>query len=104
MMLRRLARSARPPRLGAALVATLAALAPLIARTSASAQPGTDPIVRAVSVQGIVEARRAGQASWQPVRLNDGFAVGDTIRVRERSRADLAMLDQSMLRLNDSTS
>src|SRR2546430_16810317 len=31
------------------------------------------------------------------------FRSGDTIRVRERSRADLAMLDQSVLRLNANT-
>jgi tetratricopeptide (TPR) repeat protein len=50
-----------------------------------------------------VEARRAGQVSWQAVRLNDTFVPGDTIRVGQRSRADLAMLDQSVLRLNART-
>ncbi|HSF01967.1 MAG TPA: FecR domain-containing protein, partial [Solirubrobacterales bacterium] len=60
-------------------------------------------MTKAVSVQGSVEARRAGQPSWQPVRLNDTYAPGDVIRVGERSRADLAMLDQSVLRLNANT-
>ncbi len=67
------------------------------------AQTPAPPVARAVSVQGAVEARRAGQASWQPVKLNDTFAPGDTIRIGERSRADLAMLDQSVLRLNANT-
>ncbi len=57
-------------------------------------------IARAVSVQGTVDARRAGQQQWVPVKLNDGFAAGDAIRVGERSRADLALLNQSVLRLN----
>jgi tetratricopeptide (TPR) repeat protein len=77
-----------------------------VAFTSAApalAQPPGGPVVRAVSVQGTVEGRRAGQTSWQSVRLNDTFSPGDTIRVRDRSRADLAMLDQSVLRLNANT-
>jgi len=57
-------------------------------------------IARAVSVQGSVDARRAGQQQWVAVKLNDGFAAGDAIRVGERSRADLALLNQSVLRLN----
>jgi tetratricopeptide (TPR) repeat protein len=47
-----------------------------------------------------VEARRAQAATWQPVKLNDTFCPGDTIRVQERSRANVALLDQSVLRLN----
>jgi hypothetical protein len=66
-------------------------------------QTPSGPVARAVSVQGLVEARRAGQAPWQPVRLNDTFSPGDTIRVHDRSRADIAMLDQSVLRLNANT-
>jgi len=60
-------------------------------------------IARAVSVQGSVDARRVGQQQWVAVKLNDGFAAGDTIRVGERSRADLALLNQSVLRLNAGT-
>ena len=67
------------------------------------AQISGAPVAKAVSVQGLVEARRVGQASWQPVRLNDTFSPGDSIRVHERSRADIAMLDQSVLRLNANT-
>ena len=67
---------------------------------SARAQSCEPQVARAVSVQGTVEARRAQAASWQPVKLNDTFCPGDTIQVQERSRADVAMLDQSVLRLN----
>jgi tetratricopeptide (TPR) repeat protein len=60
-------------------------------------------VARAVSVQGIIELRRAGEAQWQPVKLDDTFRPGDTIRVLERSRADVTLLDQSVLRLNVNT-
>jgi tetratricopeptide (TPR) repeat protein len=68
-----------------------------------SAQVSPAPLARAVSVQGTVEVRRAGTTAWQAARLDEAFAAGDTIRVGERSRADLAMLDQSVLRLNANT-
>ena len=58
---------------------------------------------RAVSVQGTIEAQRVGETQWQPVQLNDRSRTGDQIRVRDRSRADVALLDQSVLRLNANT-
>jgi len=44
-----------------------------------------------------------GDTQWQPVQLNDTYCPGDTLRVQERSRADVAMLNQSVLRLNANT-
>ena len=44
-----------------------------------------------------------GGTQWQPVRLNDTYSPGDTIRVQERSRAALALLDQSVLHLDANT-
>src|SRR5918911_4149176 len=35
--------------------------------------------------------------------LNDTYCPGDTLRVQERSRADVALLNQSVLRLNANT-
>jgi tetratricopeptide (TPR) repeat protein len=61
------------------------------------------PVAKAVSVQGTVESQRAGDTQWQPVQLNDTYCPGDTIRVQERSRADVALLNQSVLRLNANT-
>jgi tetratricopeptide (TPR) repeat protein/opacity protein-like surface antigen len=78
--------------LSVALIASLA--------SSAQAQSCEPQVARAVSVQGTVESRRAQAASWQPVKLNDTFCPGDTIQVKERSRADVALLDQSVLRLD----
>lgn len=75
-------------------------LALLLCTQQALAQAAAVAVARAVSVQGTVETQRVGQAQWQPVALNDAFAPGDTIRVMARSRADIALLDQSVLRLN----
>ena len=75
----------------------------LLAAGSAFAQTAGTSVAKAVSVQGTVEAQRAGQTPWQPVALNDTFRPGDTIRVQARSRADIALLDQSVLRLNANT-
>src|SRR5690349_19164427 len=77
-------------------------LAAVLAATSATAlEP--DRIARAVSVQGTVESQRAGQPEWAKVKLDDVFSAGDTIRVGPRSRAVVALLDRSVLRLGEST-
>ncbi len=60
-------------------------------------------VARAVSVQGTVESRKVDEPQWQPVKLQDTFLPGDTIRVLERSRAAVSLLDQSVLRLNANT-
>ena len=86
-----------------AFVALLVIFAVAASPSSTVAQGVSGAVARAVSVQGTVDARRAGQTSWQPVRLNDTFSAGDTVRIGERSRADLMLLDQSVLRLNAST-
>ena len=39
------------------------------------AQSCERPVARAASVQGTVEVRRGGAASWQPVKLNDKSLV-----------------------------
>lgn len=63
-----------------------------------------DPwVAKAVSVQGAVEVQRVGQAQRQPVKLNDTFCAGDRIEVLERSRADLALANQPILRLDQNS-
>ncbi|HEX9144014.1 MAG TPA: FecR domain-containing protein, partial [Candidatus Binatia bacterium] len=63
-----------------------------------------DPwVAKAVSVQGGVEVRRSGATQWQRVNLNDTFCAGDQLQVLERSRADLALLNQPVLRLDQNT-
>ena len=67
------------------------------ARTATSCDPAP---AKAVSVQGTVETRRGGSGDWQAVKLNDTFCAGDAIRVGDKSRADVALLNQSVLRIN----
>jgi len=86
-----------------ALLITLIVVLALGSPPTSFAQTAGGAVARATSVQGTVEVRRAGQTAWRPVTLNDTFSPGDTIRVLDRSRADIAMLDQSVLRLNANT-
>ena len=60
-------------------------------------------VAKVVSVQGSVEVRRVGETQWQPVKLNDTYCPGDKIRVQERSRADVALVNQPVLRLDQNT-
>jgi tetratricopeptide (TPR) repeat protein len=69
-----------------------------------SAATTCDPwVAKMVSVQGNVEVSRAGQAQWQPARLNDTYCAGDRIQIGERSRADVTLVNQPMLRLDQNT-
>ena len=67
------------------------------------AQPCETPVAKIVSVQGSVEAKSAGETGWQPVTLNETFCQGDTIRVLEKSRADVTLMNRSFLRINENT-
>ena len=60
-------------------------------------------VAKVVSVQGTVEAQKVGETLWQQVKLNDTFCPGDKIRVQERSRADVTLLEKSVIRLNANT-
>ena len=63
-----------------------------------------DPwVAKMVSVQGNVEARRAGQTRWQQARLNDTYCSGDRIQVGESSRADVVLANQPVLRLDQNS-
>jgi tetratricopeptide (TPR) repeat protein len=68
--------------------------------TAETCQP---PVATVVSVQGTVEAQRVGDTQWQPVQLQDTYCPGDQIRVQENSRADVALMNQSVLRLGANT-
>ena len=56
---------------------------------------------------GIRARERRGSSSradtWQPARLNDTYCAGDRIQVGERSRADVALVNQPVLRLDQDT-
>jgi len=60
-------------------------------------------VAKAVSVQGTVEVRREGETRWQPVNLNDTYCPGDVIRVQKKSRADIALSNHPVLRLDENS-
>jgi len=60
-------------------------------------------VAKAVSVEGNVEAKLVGEPLWQPVTLNSTFCAGDTIRVLNNSRAELSLVNQPVLRLDQNT-
>ncbi|MGH7263826.1 MAG: TonB-dependent receptor domain-containing protein [Candidatus Rokuibacteriota bacterium] len=62
-----------------------------------------DWVAVAVSVQGRLQARRAGEPHWVPVRLNDTYCRGDAIRVEAHSRAALVLRTGVVLRLDQKT-
>lgn len=67
---------------------------------AATCDPG---IAKAMAVEGKVDVRATDSTQWRPVKLYDTFCPGDIIRVQERSRADIALSNQPMLRLDQNT-
>jgi hypothetical protein len=65
------------------MVVVSVALVPL----SATAKTCEQWVAKIASVEGRVEAKRAGDATWQQVKPGETFCPGDMIRVGEESRA-----------------
>lgn len=60
-------------------------------------------VAKVVSVQGNVQVRRAGDSKWKTITLNNTCCPGDMIRVLERSRAGVMLINQPTLRLDQNT-
>jgi tetratricopeptide (TPR) repeat protein len=58
---------------------------------------------RIASVEGQVQLQSNGQESWHQAKINESVCQGDTIRVGERSRAAIALANQAVMRLDQST-
>jgi tetratricopeptide (TPR) repeat protein len=82
------------------LAVALIAYGEVAAQTIERCQP---PVGHIASVQGSVELRRAGEAQWQAAQLNDTLCAGDMIRVKERSRGSVALVNETVLRLDQMT-
>lgn len=65
-----------------------------------SAQTCPQWIARVVSVQGDVQAKRGSETEWKATRLMDEFCPGDTIRVMEKSRAAVVLVNGVIVRLD----
>ena len=90
------------PNLQLTILAVLAGS--LLAAGRLSASITCNPwVAKMVSVQGHVEVARAGQLQWQKATLNDTYCAGDRVQVGERSRADLALVNRPVIRLEQHT-
>ena len=85
------------------LIACAAVMMNLLSPTASFAASCEPPIAKAMAVEGKVDVRTTDSTQWRPVKLNDTFCPGDVIRVQERSRADIALSNQPMLRLDQNT-
>ncbi len=56
-----------------------------------------------VSVQGVVQVRKAGDSKWEQVGLNVTYCPGDTIRVLKNSRAAIVLSNETLFRLDQNT-
>ncbi|QOJ25076.1 MAG: TonB-dependent receptor [Gammaproteobacteria bacterium] len=74
-----------------------------IAETRAASTCKTE-VARVVSMQGIIEIRRAQENAWQLAGMDIVLCAGDMIRARAQSRAALRLSNDSMLRLDQKTS
>jgi len=62
-----------------------------------------DWVAAVVSVQGVIEVQRVGEAGWVPPASGDRLCSGDAVRVKDRSRAALRLRNDSVLRLDQNT-
>ena len=93
-------------RIGRTCLGLLIAISTLIAMLypcASTADTCDKWVAKAVSIQGSVQVRRAGETQWQTARLNETYCPGDTIRVLDRSRADITLVNQPILRLDQDT-
>ncbi|MBS0300136.1 MAG: TonB-dependent receptor [Proteobacteria bacterium] len=74
-----------------------------IAETRAASTCKTE-VARVVSMQGVIEIRRAQENAWQLAGMDIVLCAGDMIRARAQSRAALRLSNDSMLRLDQKTS
>ncbi|HET6466943.1 MAG TPA: TonB-dependent receptor, partial [Geminicoccaceae bacterium] len=58
---------------------------------------------RLVSVEGEVSVQPGGTRTWRPVEIEEQLCEGYSIRVGERSRAALALVNDAVLRLDQNT-
>lgn len=56
-----------------------------------------------VSVQGAVQASRAKEKGWNPVRLNQTYCPEDRIRVLKNSRAAISLSNDILIRVDQNT-
>ena len=70
-----------------------------------AAEPPCDPApARALSVQGTLEVKRAGQPRWQAVGRDERFCPGDALRTGADSRSAILFAPETVIRLDQYSS
>ena len=67
------------------------------------AQPCKEWAGKIVSIQGVVEIRKAGEIRWESAKLNETFCSGDMVRVHQNSRAAIVLTNESLIRIDQNT-
>ena len=75
----------------------------LTALFTAQAEACEKSVGRLVSRQGVVETRAPDQTTWQAVKLNHSFCLGDAVRTGARSRAAVVLTNETIVRLDQFT-
>jgi Tfp pilus assembly protein PilF len=66
--------------------------------------PCNPALARAISVQGALEVRRAGQAQWTIAGRDEQFCPGDAVRTGGSSRAAILFYPETVIRLDQYSS
>ena len=61
------------------------------------------PVGEFVSITGSVDVQPSGGGSWSSAQLSTSLCEGDTIRVGERSRAAVSLINNAVLRIDQNT-
>jgi Tfp pilus assembly protein PilF len=61
------------------------------------------PVGHLVSIQGAVEVRQEPSGEWHWASLNEPLCEGTVMRVGDRSRAEVALIDQSKYRIDQNS-
>jgi tetratricopeptide (TPR) repeat protein len=88
---------------GVVVLQTIVFLIALLIPCVVSAERCNKWVAKIVSVQGTVEAQRAGETLWNPVKFRDTYCAGDRIRVMETSRAIVVLFNDATLHLDQNT-
>lgn len=86
-----------------ALIAAAVTLLTLPVSAARAADPCPNRAGRVVALQGAVDLQHAGSRGWRPAELEQALCSGDLIRVGERSRAAIVLLDDGVIRIDENT-
>lgn len=86
-----------------ALIAGAVTLLSVQASVARAAEPCAQPVGQLVALHGAVDLQRAGLGVWRMAALEEALCAGDLIRVGERSRAAIVLLEDGVIRIDENT-